>query len=68
MIKSYTSDELVAKLYDNLRARAPEGAEFAYISGYLSGCLKDIAEGGIDKLISIVDYTNQRVEAQGKVA
>lgn len=66
MNKSYTTGELVAKLYDNLRALAPEGSESAYIAGYLSSALRDIADRGVDELVSIVDYTNQRVEAKQK--
>lgn len=68
MVKSYTTGELVAKLYDNLRALAPEGAQSAYIAGYLNNALQDIAERGMDELIAHVDWTNQRVEAKGKVA
>lgn len=67
MNKSYTTSELIAKLYDNLRIMAPQGAESAYIAGYLNNALKEIAEGGIDELVAHVDWTNQRVEAKQKV-
>lgn len=67
MNKSYTTNELIAQLYDNLRFMAPEGAESQYIAGYLNNALKEIAEGGIDELVAHVDWTNQRVEAKRKV-
>jgi hypothetical protein len=62
MIKTFTTAELVGQLYTNLRVLAPVGAESAYIAGYLSGCLKDISEKGVDELTAIVDFTNQQVE------
>ena len=62
IMKTFTTPQLVEQLYTNLRALAPENAESAYIAGYLSGCLADIAEKGIDELVAIVDYTNQQVE------
>jgi hypothetical protein len=58
----FTTRQLVDQLFTNLRTLAPEGAESAYIAGYLSGCLVDIAEKGVDELTAIVDYTNQRIE------
>ena len=61
-VRSFTTAELVNQLYTNLRALAPVGAESAYIAGYLSSCLKDIAEKGVDELTAIVDFTNQQVE------
>lgn len=68
MEKTFTTNELIAKLYENLRSMAPQGAESAYIAGYLYNTLKDIAEGGVDELVAHVDWTNQRVEAKQKVA
>ena len=67
MIKSYTTSELIAQLYDNLRIMAPQGSENQYIAGYLNIALNEIVEGGIDELIAHVDWTNQRVEAKQKV-
>ena len=61
-MKSFTTKELVEQLYTNLRALAPENAESAYIAGYLSSCLADIATKGVDELVAIVDFTNQQVE------
>ena len=61
-MKSFTTKELVDQLFANLRALAPENAESAYIAGYLSSCLADIATKGVDELTSIVDFTNQQVE------
>lgn len=58
----FTTKQLVEQLFTNLRALAPEGAENAYLAGYLSGCLADIADKGVDELTAIVDYTNQQVE------
>jgi hypothetical protein len=43
---------------------APECAESQYIAGYLQHTLKDVAENGIDALVSTVDWTNQQVEAK----
>jgi hypothetical protein len=60
----FTTRQLVDQLFTNLRTLAPEGAESAYIAGYLSGCLVDIAEEGVDELTAIVDYTNQRIEVR----
>ena len=58
----FTTRELVDQLFTNLRALAPEGVENAYLAGYLSGCLADIVDKGVDELTAIVDYTNQQVE------
>jgi hypothetical protein len=60
----FTTKQLVDQLFANLRALAPEGVENAYLAGYLSGCLADIAEKGVDELTAIVDYTNQTLEAR----
>ena len=62
IMKTFTTPQLVEQLYTNLRALAPENAESAYIAGYLSSCLADIATKGIDELTAIVDFTNQQVE------
>lgn len=64
--RSYTTSELIAQLYSNLRIMAPEGAESQYIAGYLQNTLKDVAENGMDALVSTVDWTNQQVEAKRK--
>jgi len=60
---TYTTPQLIEKLYSNLRTLAPIGAEHSYISGYLYNALQDIAEHGMDELVAHVDWTNQRVEA-----
>jgi hypothetical protein len=62
IMKTFTTPQLVEQLYTNLRALAPENAESAYIAGYLSSCLADIATKGVDELVAIVDFTNQQVE------
>ena len=64
MIKSFTTSELVERFYDNLHELAPKGSEKAFIAGFISSCLGDIAEKGVDELTFIVDYTNQQVEAR----
>jgi hypothetical protein len=64
IMKTFTTKQLVDQLFTNLRALAPEGVENAYLAGYLSGCLADIAEKGVDELTFIVDYTNQTLEAR----
>ena len=66
MNKSYTTTELIAKLYDNLRIMAPQDAQSAYIAGYLQNTLKEVAENGVDALVETVDWTNQCVEAKAK--
>ena len=63
-MKTFTTRQLVDQLFTNLRALAPEGVENAYLAGYLSGCLADIAEKGVDELTAIVDFTNQQIEAR----
>ena len=63
MNKSFTTTELVERLYENLNTLAPKGAEKAFVAGFISGCA-DIAEKGIDELVFIVDYTNQQVEVR----
>jgi hypothetical protein len=67
MNKSYTTSELIDQLYANLRIMAPKGAESQFIAGYLHHTLKDVAENGVDALVSTVDWTNQQVEAKQKV-
>jgi hypothetical protein len=66
-VRSYTTSELIDQLYANLRIMAPQGAESQFIAGYLHPTLKDVAENGIDALVSIVDWTNQQVEAKQKM-
>ena len=66
-VRSYTTSELIDQLYANLRVMAPKGAESQFIAGYLHHTLKDVAENGVDALVSIVDWTNQWVEAKQKV-
>jgi hypothetical protein len=65
---TFTTEQLVNRLYNNLRTLAPAGQENSYIAGYLINALKSIAEAGIEELIDHVDWTNQRVEAKRKVA
>jgi isopentenyl diphosphate isomerase/L-lactate dehydrogenase-like FMN-dependent dehydrogenase len=63
-VRSYTTIELIDQLYANLRVMAPQCAESAYIAGYLHNTLKEVAENGVDALVSTVDWTNQQVEAK----
>ena len=63
-MKTFTTPQLVEQLYTNLRALAPQDAVNAYIAGYLSHCLADIATKGVDELAAIVDFTNQQVEVR----
>ena len=63
-IRSYNTSELIDQLYANLRFMAPQGAESAYIAGYLHNTLKEVAENGVDALVSTGDWTNQQVEAK----
>ena len=60
---TFTTEQLVNRLYSNLRALAPAGQENNYVAGYLMNALKGIAEAGIDELVDHVDWTNQRVES-----
>jgi hypothetical protein len=62
IMKTFTTPQLVEQLYANLRVLAPQDAVNAYIAGYLSHCLADIATKGVDELAAIVDFTNQQVE------
>jgi hypothetical protein len=64
IMKTFTTPQLVEQLYTNLRALAPQDAVNAYIAGYLSHCLADIATKGVDELAAIVDFTNQQIEVR----
>ena len=59
----YSTKDLVEQLFSNLRILAGTADKNSYIVGYLSACLADIANKGVDELTHIVDYTNQRIEA-----
>lgn len=63
-MKTFTTPQLVDQLYVNLSALAPDGDEVSYVAGYISACLADIAEKGVDELTAIVDYTNQQIEVR----
>lgn len=57
-----TTNELIARLYDNLSQLAPSfESRSAYIAGYLKYALENIAEHGIESLQSHVDYTSLRL-------
>ena len=60
----YSTKDLVGQLFINLRELAGNTDKSAYIAGYLSACLADIAEKGVDELTAIVDYTNQQIEVR----
>ena len=60
----YSTKDLVGQLFINLRELAGNTDKNAYIAGYLSACLADIAEKGVDELTAIVDYTNQQIEVR----
>ena len=62
-MKTYTTKDLVDQLFSNLRDLAGTSDKNAYLAGYLSACLADIAEKGVDELTAIVDFTNQQAEA-----
>ena len=63
-MKTFTTKDLVDQLFANLRDLAGTSDKNAYLAGYLSGCLADIAEKGVDELTFIVDYTNQQIEVR----
>lgn len=67
MERTYTTRELVDQLFANLQKMAPVGVASSYSLGYLYNTLAEIAEGGVDRLVEHVDWTNQRVEALEKV-
>jgi hypothetical protein len=60
----FTTKQLVDQLFSNLRDLAGNSDKNAYLAGYLSACLADIAEKGVDELTAIVDYTNQQIEVR----
>ena len=62
IMKTFTTPQLVDQLMSNLRILAGSADKNSYITGYISACLADIAEKGVDELTAIVDYTNQRIE------
>jgi len=58
-----TTNELIAKLYDNLTQLTPRGeSRGAYIAGYLKYALENIAEHGVESLESHCDYTSKRLQ------
>jgi hypothetical protein len=64
IMKTYTTKDLVEQLFANLRDLAGNTDKNAYLAGYLSACLGDIAEKGVDELTAIVDFTNQQIEVR----
>jgi hypothetical protein len=64
VMKTFTTKDLVGQLFLNLRDLAGNTDKNAYIAGYLSACLGDIAEKGVDELTAIVDFTNQQIEVR----
>ena len=60
----FTTKQLVDQLFANLRDLAGSADKNSYMIGYLSACLADIAEKGVDELTAIVDYTNQQIEVR----
>jgi hypothetical protein len=66
MENSLTAREMTNRLIVNLRAMAPEGGEYAYITGYLAAALPAIAERGVSELAEAVEWTNRQVEAKNK--
>ncbi len=63
-MKTFTTPQLVEQLFANLRDLAGTADKNAYLAGYLSACLADIAEKGVDELTAIVDFTNQQIEVR----
>lgn len=60
-----TTNQLIARLYDNLSLLAPKGtSKSSYIAGYLKYALENIAEHGVESLQSHVDYTSRRLAAR----
>ena len=64
IMKTFTTKQLVDQLMSNLRILAGSADKNAYLAGYLSACLADIAEKGVDELTAIVDFTNQQIEVR----
>jgi hypothetical protein len=64
IMKTFTTPQLVDQLFTNLRDLAGNTDKNAYLAGYLSACLADIAEKGVDELTHIVDFTNQQIEVR----
>ena len=60
----FTTKQLVDQLMSNLRILAGSADKNSYMIGYISACLADIAEKGVDELTAIVDYTNQQIEVR----
>lgn len=60
----FTTKQLVDQLLSNLRILAGDADKNSYMIGYISACLADIAEKGVDELTAIVDYTNQQIEVR----
>ena len=64
IMKTFTTPQLVDQLMSNLRILAGSADKNSYITGYISACLADIAEKGVDELTAIVDFTNQQIEVR----
>ncbi len=60
----YSASQLSRRLVDNLMEIS--GFNYSYVAGYLETSLTQVALHGIDELVSIVDHTNQRIEANRK--
>jgi len=68
IIKTYTTEQLVDQLYMNYFHLAVPEKRHEYVAYALKSALRMVAEGGIDELVELVDWTNQKVEAKRKVA
>jgi hypothetical protein len=60
----YSASQLSSRLVSNLMELS--GNDYAYVAGYLETSLTQVGLHGIEELVSIVDYTNQRVETKRK--
>ena len=60
----YTTSQLSYRLVKNLMELT--GNDYARLARYLETSLTQVAMHGVDELVSIVDYTEQRVEAKRK--
>lgn len=67
IVKTYTIEQLVDRLYMNYFELAVPEKRYESIAYSLKSALRMVAEGGIDELVELVDWTNQKVEAKRKV-
>lgn len=66
-MNSRTIEQLVDQLYMNYFHLAVPEKRYESIANSLKSALRMVAEGGIDELVLLVEWTDEKVEAKRKV-